>query len=108
MQYVKPLSDTEIRAALVAAHRRRSLFPGGSLETSIAVVRRELDRSLQALQRATPFDAPELLDYRSSLLRDIARKRRHLAELEGALEEVELADVGRLRGFVAGLALAVG
>lgn len=100
MQHVKPLSDAEVRAGLVAAHRRRSLVPGGSLETSIAVLSRELDRSLQALQRATPFDAPEILDYRSSLLRDIATKRRHLAELEGALEEVE-HEAG-------GLALAVG
>lgn len=105
MQYVKPLSDTEIRAALVAAHHRRSLFPGGSLEISLAVVRLELDRSIHALRRATDLGD---LDYRSALLKDIARKRRHLAELEGALEEVELAAAGRLRGFVSGLALAVG
>ena len=154
MQYVKPLPDHEIRAALVAAHRKRSLMPGGSLETSIAVLRRNLGRSLSALQNATivgnRLDArlgcsrledlqvetdvgarldlwrelDENLAHRVALARDIARQRRHLAELEEALREVAMEDaardiagglhrggaavIGALTGFVRGLARAIG
>jgi hypothetical protein len=154
MQYVKPLPDHEIRAALVAAHRSRTLMPGGSLETSIASLRRELAATLRDLadwtSRGNRFAAalgwssleavrPELaaspratleaaygyaLCCRVALAKDIARQRRHLAELEEALREVAMEDaardiagglhrggdavIGALTGFVRGLARAFG
>lgn len=126
MRYVKPLPDHEIRAGLVAAHRQRTLMPGGSLETSIAMLRRELQRTLAALHDATVIgnclaarlglscledrpidrdpnsrrdkvsDLEENAAYRVALAKDLARQRRHLAELEEALRVVEYQDAAQV------------